>query len=201
VSDVKNISEIFGYIKGLTDVTKRAATKAQIQTILAAEGKAKRNSTQQFKGNSKYTRVLSGNLLNSIYSGFEQVGQEIPDAFLGVKTIPYAAIQEYGTVGRGGTFAPIIPKSPRKWLTIPVDREHSKRRALDFPLYFRLLRGTTESGGNRAALFDRNTKKMAYFLTDRVELPPRPYLTPAVAEEFKNWPVRFSNWLDKELNR
>jgi phage gpG-like protein len=203
LSEVKNIAEIFSYIKGLTDVTKRAATKAQIQTILAAENQAKLNAKRQFTGinpQGEYRRILSGNLLNSIYSGYEQEGENIPSAFLGVHTIPYAAIHEFGTTGRGGTFAPIVPVR-KKWLTIPMERQYTKRRAVDFPLYFRLLGGTTPSGGRRAALFDRRTKKMAYFLTDKVELPPRPYLTPAVEQEFNNWPIRFQSWLHKEINR
>src|SRR4051812_5249935 len=92
-----DISEAIRYIKSLGSTVEQGTVKAILATSVAAEGFAKRNSTRQFTGRNDKT--LGGALLNNIFSGIEDGNGRYPDIFVGVRTIPYAAIHEFGSGG------------------------------------------------------------------------------------------------------
>jgi len=173
------------FIKAIADekdlVQKRLK---QIQFELGTEvlklAKAKANENfGRGGGRSARTKGRSGALRRSGTLAYD--GEDLLITF-GGGGVPYAQIQEFGTRGRGGLMPPIVPRE-KKWLTIPVKEPYFGKRGPEFDLYFRLLGGTTASGGAKAALFEKFAPyEMAYFLTDKVEIPPRPYLSPALDE-------------------
>jgi phage gpG-like protein len=90
------------------------------------------------------------------------------------KGVPYARVHEYGTVGKGGRLRNIKPLAPRKFLTIPMNKDYERKRARNFKhLHFVLSGGT-------AFLWDARRKRVAYWLVRSVSIPARPYFFPAL---------------------
>lgn len=93
--------------------------------------------------------------------------------------VPYAAIHELGTSGKGGTLPSIVPKSS-KALTIPLLPEYVGHRAREFSDLHLL-----KPKDSKFAFLGNSSGKLAYLLLKRVDIKARPYLQPAV-DDAKN---------------
>lgn len=103
-----------------------------------------------------------GALRNSLILGVEN---GIPLVEAGGAGVPYAAAHEFG--------ATIIPKNVN-WLTIPNGRENYGKNARDFDnLFFRLI------NPQLAALVDKNTGQVIFWLKKQVKIQKKSYLTDA----------------------
>jgi len=111
----------------------------------------------------------------------ERVGEGVLVVQAGGPGVPYAAVHELGTVGKGGEIPSIVPKPPRQWLTIPQKDAYVGRRAGEFKgeLFF-------IKAGTIAFLIERQTGDAAYLLVRRVDIKARPYLAPAAADAAKD---------------
>jgi phage gpG-like protein len=132
-------------------------------------------------GRTARTAGRSGALMRSISMARLNDKQIIVTA--GGEGVPYAGVHEMGTKGKGGTLPSIVPKPPRKWLTIPINSDYVGRRAKEFDLVF------FKKNERLAFLADREDK-LAYLLLKKVDIPPRPYLQPAAAEAGKDAEIK-----------
>jgi phage gpG-like protein len=170
--------ELVKHVGEIKDKIQVAKVKAFIATMQLAESFAKRNSTKQFTG--RWGRTLTGNLLNNIYVSYKIQGDKMIGE-LGVRTIPYAAIHEFG-----GTIKP--KNANRLWQPI---YENSGKMT---PREFMSLR---ESNKNQYAFFGNAAGKILnpvrgeeepvnflplFALRKEVKIPERPYLRPALQE-------------------
>lgn len=93
----------------------------------------------------------------------------------------YAPVQEFGTVGAGGTLPDITPNPPRKFLTIPLPRTMTskgvKRSGYDIVRDGRGYRtkshGPTFISGNAVMITVGGKPVPIYALKKRVAIPPR----------------------------
>jgi hypothetical protein len=99
----------------------------------------------------------------------------------------YAPVQEFGTVGAGGTLPDITPNPPRKALTIPLPRTMTgmgvKRSGYDIvpdgktrkgrPKYRTKSHGPTFLSGNAVMITVAGKPVPIYALKKRVAIPPR----------------------------
>lgn len=125
-----------------------------------------------------YKKGRSGGLRNSIQ--LELVGRW-PVVTAGGPGVPYAAVHEYGTVGKGGELPDIVPRRA-KALTIPASPDFVPLRARESNLKLAVFGKT-----GKAALVTPEGE-IAYWLVKRVAIEPRPYLAPA-AEQVLTDPV------------
>lgn len=195
MASVLGIREMVDFIKASSDVFERSATKAQIATIKKAEVFARKFAQRQFIGRNY--RRLSGILFNSIYSGYERTpASNIPTAFLSTRNIQYGAIHEFG--------GDIEPKKA-KHLWIPQHKHAGKMTPRDFirakerdPASFFLNDNVAARVMNPGS---KGPKRMLplFFLVDRVRIPERPYLRPAVDEASDLYPQYFEKFLSEEV--
>lgn len=142
-------------------------------------GRAKHYAKQNFGrgiGPSARKRGRSGALMRSIEMARVSGTHFVVEA--GGPGVPYAGVQELGTVGKGGTLPSIVPRRV-KWLTIPMESKYVGRRATEFDdlrfvPYNSKMAALMNAGGQRA-----------YLLVKRVDIKPRPYLQPAAADAAK----------------
>ena len=98
--------------------------------------RSKENARRNFgRGIGKTARTAgrSGNLRESISISRVSGSEIIVKA--GREGVPYAAVHELGTQGKGGPIPTITPKNS-KWLTIPIQAGYVGRRAREFDLGF-----------------------------------------------------------------
>jgi len=179
----------------------RATKRALVQVTLQAEATAKVNAKAQFTG--RHGRTLTGALLNSIYSGFEFDGADLK-SFVGVRNIPYGRIHEFG-----GDILPTKAKhlwmkshyvGPRFKRMTPREFMNERMRAPQAFKFFESKKGTlaawhvepSKKGG-------RGAVTALFFLLDRVTIPARPYITPAVKQAWDNFPLAFARQLAREV--
>lgn len=198
---VKDIKDLSRYIQTTKNSVKRSYSETLLRVTQQAEAFAKQNSTKQFVGRNG--RRLSGRLLNSIFSGVNPftTGTGMPTGFVGTRGIPYGRIHEVGGV--------IVPVK-RTWLWIKqwggaADRFRRmtprdfvgklKQKDRDFKIL-----GKKNSKGKIAVYQPRSdTRSMVklFALAKRVNMPARPYLTPAADKAVK----MFGTIARKILNR
>lgn len=213
---VRPIRELAGYFrKELPHLLRQAAAEALLETTVKAEGRAKRNAARNFTGTS--VRPKTGNLLNAIYSAFEMTvrgGQRrIGRAFVAVRankgnagTRPYGRIQEYGGVVEPKKakhlWIPLFgPKSrlpgnlhnmtPRDF----VQGMKTKHRSLRFWIinspHGKVAGVSTKTAGTSSS--GMTVRDVVLFsLRNRVEIPARPYVTPAIEAELPFYGVRYA---------
>lgn len=124
-------------------------------------------------GKTARTKGRSGALMRSI----EMVRVD-PKTFqinAGGPGVPYAAIHELGTKGKGGQLPDIVPKNAGA-LTIPLLGQYVGRRAREFDLVI------AKKKGSKFSFLKENRKggKYAYLLLFQVSIPARPYIQPAI---------------------
>lgn len=180
-----DIADLARYILSLGNTVERGTLKALVATSVAAEGDAKKNSTREFTGRGG--RTLGGTLLSNIFSGLEAGQGRFPDIVVGVRTVPYAAIHEFG-----GTIKPV--KAKKLWL--PVYANAGKMTPREFvnlmiqdPEEYHLFPGM-------AAKRDANDSwTPLFYLRDEVRIPERPYLRPALASAVEKFPAYLEKFL------
>lgn len=194
MTDSLNMRELIEFVRDLPRGVNRALMLAQVVTIQDAELNAKRNAQRQFTGRND--RRLSGTLMNSIYSGFEQGSSGgLPIGFIGVRNIPYGAIHEFG--------GEIKPKRARKlWLPKYANagkmtpREFMGRRKSDPSQYFL----NDKVAGKWVGAEARSRQLIPlFFLVDKVTIPERPYLRPAMEVSLERFPDHFERFLKDEI--
>lgn len=177
------------YIKTMQRGVDRAEVLATIALARSVEMSAKRNAIKEFTGRNQ--RKLTGNLLNSIFSGVEKEGGNL-NAFVGTRGIPYGAIHEFG-----GTITPKkaknlwIPSRENKRMT---PREFMNMRRADPSQFF------LNSKVAGRVLQKKPLRIMPlFFLTKQSVIPERPYLRPAIEVGMDAYPDVFFNFLTKEM--
>lgn len=206
MTTVLEIREFGAYLRGLRDATQRGTAIALLDGVTLALGQSRRNAVSQFTGRNGYRKT--GNLLNSLYAGFEREGDKaISTAFVGARssagretnggeTQPYARIHEYGSKGLpGGKIRPVKAKWlwVKQWFGVPsglrfiTPRDFILKRRTD-PSSFVLVPKTRGRGfiamfyGLRGSKSGKANEKGTplFNLVDGVTIPERPFITPAV---------------------
>lgn len=157
---------------------KNATRKRQEQLIFDIASfvlkRAKHYAIQNFGrgiGTTARTQGRSGALMRSIIMSRVESTQWVVTA--GNAGVPYAAIHELGTVGKGGQLPSIIPRNA-KALTIPLLPQYVGHRAGEFNDLHLL-----KPEGSKFAFLGNSKGKLAYLLLKRVNIKARPYLQPA----------------------
>lgn len=165
---MEKLSEYVGSLKSKLEVAK---VKAFIATMQLAESFAKRNATKQFTGRNG--RTLTGNLLNSIYVDYKIQNNKLTGS-LGVRNIPYGAIHEFG-----GTIEPV--KAQKLW--IPQYKNAKKMTPREF-MNLRKSNPREYFLNDKVAGQKIGTRTIVpfFYLVDKVTIPERPYLRPAMEE-------------------
>jgi len=194
---VLDIREIVDYIKGMESGIRRAITKAHVATMLKAEAFAKSNAQRQFIGRND--RRLSGALMNSIYSGFEKEAG-YPVGFVGVRNVPYGAVQEFGTEGLpGGVIKPV--KAKKLW--IPQHKNIGKMTPREF-IKLKMQNPRMFFLNDKVAGQWENPKSKAkrlipmFFLVDKVKIPARPYIRPGIESALEFFPGYLEKFMGEE---
>lgn len=193
--DIKDMARI---IRESSDATDRALSLAQIVHIQRAQVEARKNAQENFIGRGD--RRLSGALMNSIYTGYEQeTGNAVPSAFIGVRNIPYGAIHEFGSQGLpGGVIKPT--KSKKLWIPARANagrmtpREFVNMMKAQPSRYF-----ITDKGAFREDAPDVYTP--LFYRVDQVRIPERPYLRPALATSYENFADTFERFYKQEIDK
>jgi len=188
---MNDINALKEYVVELTDKNEKAQFKAMVACLQLSEAFAKRNITKNFTGRNG--RRLSGGLLNSVYVNYKMEGKTMTGQ-LGVKNIPYGAIHEFG-----GT---ITPKNA-KHLWIPRYVNSKKMTPMEF---MALKKGNPRDYflNDKVAgkVLNKNRKKNErakiiplFMLVDKVQMPARPYLAPAMEDAFDNYGDYYQKFL------
>jgi len=203
MADPVGIKDLSKFILESKDATESAKLRALIATVQFAEAQAKKNAKEQFKGRND--RTLTGRLLNSIYSGYEK--QEGPNGeitgYVGTKGIPYGRIHEYG-----GTIVPI--KAKHLW--IPQYAKAGKMTPKEFirltqsnPKFYHLFNkfagrwtGAYRYSNDRGSKIKKKVYEPLFFLVDKVTIPERPYITPAMEVALEKFDTFFSQFLGEK---
>lgn len=160
------------------DDTKRRREQILFDVATYVLGRAKEYAKQNFTGRgpgkTARTKGRSGSLMRSIQMA--RLGDTSFVVTAGGPGVPYARVHELGTVGKGGVLPTIVPKPPRKYLTIPLLGKYVGRRATEFDLNF------FKSKNGKFAFLSDNRGNLAYLLLKRVDIPARPYLEPAAKD-------------------
>lgn len=186
------IEDLIKYIRSVKGSTYKTYTRALLASLSQAEAEAKRNITRQFVGRNG--RRLSGRLLNSVFHtvSFDSNKNGLPTGILGVKGIPYGLIHEYG-----GTITP--KKAKNLWIKqwggradkfrrlTPTEFINLKKSNPEQYKIFRskknnLIAAYTPAAGQVVPLF---------VLRQKVTIPERPYLRPALETALKDFPKGF----------
>jgi phage gpG-like protein len=193
----QDISKLVDYLR----TTKDAAMKAYVQSLLSfltqAEAQAKRNATRQFTG--RRGRKLSGRLLNSIYTALEIVNGK-PKGVIGTRGIPYGAIHEFG--------GDITPKKAKNLWVKQWGGKADKFRRLT-PTEFIKLKEQNPSQykifrsqkNNLIAAYTPTAGEVVplFVLRQRVTIPERPYIRPAVETALKGFPEKMRQNIRKQF--
>jgi phage gpG-like protein len=197
MAKVLNILDIAKFLNESSSAVNRALTLAQIVSIKKAEVEARNVAQQNFVGRND--RRLSGALMNNIYSGFESSDKGIPSAFLGVKSIPYGAIHEYGSGGLpGGVIRPV--RAQKLWIPHRANagrmtpREFINLMKAQPNRYFITRSGAFREDG-------LNVYVPLFFRVDQVRIPARPYLRPGIAQAYEDFADRFEHFYKQEIDR
>jgi len=204
--EVRQMAE---FIMGLEKPIARAANVALLETVLAAKAKAVRNANENFKGTRD--RPKTGNLANAIFEGFELGSSEMStEGFVGVRskkgskgTRPYGRIHEFG-----GTIRPV----KAKYLWIPLFGPKSsgqlgRFRNLTPSEFIRMMeegdafmRFSMTGNGWVAVVANEWTGfdvVPVFNLVKEAVMPARPYVMPAVEEEYDKLPDRIKKHFER----
>lgn len=196
----RDLIDLVDYLHGTKEATFKAYTRSLLAFLSSAEAKAKRNATRQFIG--RRGRKLSGRLLNSIYTSvdFNRGSSVVPIGVIGVRGIPYGKIHEYG--------GSITPKKAKNLWVKQWGGKADKFRRLT-PSEFMDLK---KSNPSEYAIFrsKKNNLIAAYtpaadqviplfVLRQRVDIPARPYLEPAIVEALEDFPKHMRDNIRKQF--
>lgn len=200
------IRQMADFIRSLDIPIARAANAALLETIVAAKAQAVKNANQNFTGTRDNPKT--GNLANAIFEGFE-VKKLFAEGFVGVRskkgnegTRPYGRIHEYG-----GQIKPV----KAKWLWIPTfgpksGGELSRWRNMTPSEFVRMMETgdaflkahRTGSGWVALVSTGLGTNVVPLFnLVAEANMPARPYVTPAVEQEYEKFPDRIKKHFER----
>lgn len=192
----RNIRELTAYMMATRSAIVEGHARAIMEMTLTAERIAKQNVAKNFGDRSQ--RKLSGRLLNSIYSGFDvqpglATGNFLPTGFVGTQGTPYGRIHELG--------GKIEPKDAEHlWVKNSWDADAWKINKRMSPSdWFKLFKSKQEPDYEFRFAFKPNGKVWAagvdddgefiplFYLKDEVDIPARPFITPAVTEATEDY--------------
>lgn len=175
----RSISFLTRWVAAVSDHVHKSLGMAMIEATELAYEDAVRRAKAQFNNTPGYVR--SGGLMNAIYRGFDR---DKGVGFLGVQS-PYGRIQE-----EGGEVRPVNARHlwVKNWLNVPSEirrmtpREWMAAHKAD-PRHYPFLR--------RLAAYSGDGKKITpmFRLADKVEIPARPYIRPAVEMAYAQLPA------------
>jgi hypothetical protein len=195
----KDLQDVVRYIKSLDPTIEKATLKALLATSVAAEGFAKKNSKKQFTGRNG--RTLGGSLLNNIYSGLEEGNGRFPDIFAGVRTIPYGAIHEFGSKDLpGGVITPV--KAKKLWIPqYPAAKKMSPRdfvkAAMQNPTMYHIFAKVAAMAVGPKIPGTKQTWVPIFYLVDKVKIPERPYIRPALQASMEVFPTYMEKYINE----
>lgn len=181
------MSALLQHIQNISDAVERGTAKAMVEATEVAYKSAVMNAKTEF--NNTPGRVRTGQLMNAIYRGYDPATKE---GFIGVR-IAYGAIQEFG-----GTVKPVYAK--HLWVKNfqDIDSQFKRWMPRDFmsakardPAHFKLFKNPHT--GRLIAAYQANgaspgQTQALFELVDKVTLPERPYIRPAVQEAYRKLP-------------
>jgi hypothetical protein len=196
----RSIEQLVDYVKKTQNATFKAYTRALLSMLSHAEAEAKRNITRQFVGRNG--RKLSGRMLNSVFFDvqFDASKGNLPIGVFGTRGIPYGRIHEYG-----GEIRP--KKAKHLWLKQWGGRADKFRRMTptefikeknsnpkEYKIFMskknNLIAAYTPANGDIVPLF---------VLRQRVTIPERPYLRPALETALKDFPIGMKAQVKKQF--
>jgi len=188
------VAEMSAYILTIKSKNESAMAHALVDTMQQAHKFARQNYKENFKGRGG--RVLSGRLANHIYVGYEN---KTPlNAELGVNKIPYAAIHEFG-----GEIEPVNAKY--LWIkTYDAWKSGQFKRLTPSEFYKRAKKKKSKyfyktNGKKGMAAFTKPDGEVLplFWLTSKVTIPERPYLTPAIEKAAPLFSGKYTNWFSR----
>jgi phage gpG-like protein len=198
---IRNVDQLPAYIASLASKTDKAKALALVDFMLIVEASARKNATKQFIGRNQ--RTLSGLLLSRIFVEIDRSDKEIK-GYVGTRGIPYGRIHE-----EGGTIVPVN----RKYLWIKSSEHNAKgsefrrltpqefydRHKARMPGYFY---GRSKRSGKPYAGYSGATKTTVLFnLLKKVNIPARPYLSPAVDDNMSHYSRLLNKYLKLEVKK
>ncbi len=198
----RNIDELVEYLTRSKNAVEIAYVRSLVGLLSIAEAKAKRNATKQFIGRNG--RKLSGRLLNSIYTmvDFNRSDSLLPVGVLGTRGIPYGRIHEYG--------GEITPKKAKNLWVKQWGGRADKFRRLTPTEFIKLKKENPDEykifrskKNNLIAAYTPAADDVVplFVLRQRVEIPKRPYLAPALQEALQEFPERMNFNIRSQLKR
>jgi hypothetical protein len=184
---VRGLDELAGWIASLPKGIKKAQALAMVEAVALATAEAKRNAMRVFTGAPN--RPKTGRLVNSITGGVERDGDTVA-GFVSVG-VPYARIQELG-----GEIRPVRAK----WLWVPLTGPKTRGALKNMtPSEFVSSPGSVylPTNGGKIAMKKVGDMLVPLFaLRAKVNLPPRPYLGPAIEVAVEKLPELIEKHLD-----
>jgi hypothetical protein len=209
LATIEGAQELLDYVRSSKSRIERAAALAHGKVVLESQADAIRNAKAQFTGRNG--RRLSGRLFNAIRAGLETPKNGVLEGYLGVFGIPYGQIHE-----EGGTIKPV--KANHLWIKNHyVEAKFKRLTPREFVTEMKTRRNPADKfaileskSGNLTAF---NIKRVGvgstareifqalFYLRDDVEMPKRPYLTPAIVTAINKFPAEFARFLESEVNK
>jgi len=188
----RDITKLVEFLKSTKNASLKAYTKTLMAFLSEAEALAKSNATRQFTG--RRGRKLSGRLLNSIFTMVRPPSgnNPLPVGIIGTRGIPYGAIHEYGSGSKG-----ITPKRAKHlWVKQWGGKADQFRRLTprEFiqlkeqnPSEYKIFRSKKN---NLIAAYEPAAGQVVplFVLRERVDIPERPYIRPAVEKALESFP-------------
>lgn len=184
--DTKELEKLIAQLRDAPKVMRELVRKTLEASMRKAAGIAKKNVTNP--DSSPGLTVRTGRLRASIRHEVRVEDQNLVGV-VGVENVPYAAVQEYGTKGKGGFFPTIVPKPPGKVLTIPLDAAKTASGVARFTAREAkeaYPEGTfwenPEGGSDNPVLFGKKGKKLVplFVGVPRVDITPKHFLRDAI---------------------
>jgi hypothetical protein len=206
MSPSDQLAPLVEFMRNAPDAIARAKGIALANVITMAEAEAKRNSKDPAIWNTRgrYGRTLTGGLLNAIYSGFEKNGENI-SGYVGVRGIPYGRIHEYG-----GEIKPVNAQH----LWVPNYRKAGKMTPREFVQLMKAQPDRYAIFGHKNQVAARwtgayqfigrkktKTYDILFNLLNKVTIPERPYVTPAIEKAYESIAPTFAQILARELSK
>ena len=184
ISVDSNVAEVLRAFEVLPKRIQDAARNGLRLGLEAIRGGVQQKITDTFR------TTAAGGLRQSIQATVEGEGDQFEGRISSDKI--YAAIHEFGTVGKGGTFADIVPVNAK---VLRFELQTASRIAPKSGPW-KFLKSPKQ--GQRIA---KNREETNVIFCKRVSLPPRPYFFPAVRENLHQVPDQIKQQMDAALSK
>jgi len=187
--------DLIKFLRTNKDIQKRATVVALYKIMTVAHKYALKNIKRKFIGRNG--RKLSGAMFNSVFSDilFEK---NQPTAYLGTRNIPYGRIHELG--------GEIVPKPDNRMQRLWIPNHDALPKRMSPSEFIKNLRNNPSSyvltDSFAGIRLDPFGSVLPYFwLVQRVQMPKRPYIMPAIEMAFKKFGEIFFKTYQQEAAR